>query len=436
MKPFFEHDCLLSTPTAKSLFQEVVNLPVTDAFTKLTAKEIAENSQFENITELLIDRDPKKLEAMRFFGIDEYYITGEAGAFERFQKWAETLPCLIGNPLYYRSHFELQKFFSVQEPLSPATAEKIWTAANQKIQTENLSIWSLFKQFGVTSLHTPQDPTASLVWHQKIAEDGLCPAKVYPSFCADKALSPTSSTFKKWVEALAESCSASIATLADLQARLVERLLFFKSLGAKSAIQMISLSKLPECSYETADAAFQKAKNQLPLTQSELSEYQGVMLQFLAKKYQDYGFTMAIQTTTEAASHTVITLLEQLSREHKLPKILLATTEPSHYPSLAKAAVSSKISGSIRLFFKGMPYQKDDLHFLLKAVSQNGLLPCFAGICAGGNSVLSYPFYEYFRQILCDFLGNLVESGEYPNYADLLKKFVKDITFETLNSYL
>ena len=131
-----------------------------------------------------------------------------------------------------------------------------------------------------------------------------------------------------------------------------------------------------------------------------------------------------------------ITLLEQLSREHKLPKILLATTEPSHYPSLAKAAVSSKISGSLRLFFKGMPYQKDDLQFILKAVSKNGILPCFAGICAGGNSLLSYPFYEYFRQNLCDFLGNLVESGEYPNYADLLKKFVKDITFETLNSYL
>lgn len=435
MKPFSDKDFLLTTQTAKTLFQSVAGLPVIDFFTQQNPKIIAENRRFENITEFLIDQDPKKQQAMRTHGIDEYYITGESGAYERFQKWAETLPCLIGNPLYHSTHLELQRYFSVFDPLSPATAEKIWNTANQKIAQENFTVFEILKRFHIKSLHIPQNPADSLWDYQAIRDDGGCPAEVSPVFCADAPLSANAPSFPEWLTQLEESCSTSISTLSELQSCLVERLLFFKSMGAKSAVQTLVLPELRESSYEKADSAFQKAKKGLPLSQEEQWEYQGFLLRFLTKKYQDYGFTMGIRIQGEQITRSVISLLEQVNKEHKLPKTLITITDPSQYPTLVRAVVSSEISGFIKLFCDGMLYRKEDLLLVLKAVAENGILPDFIGLSSGGDGLLSYPSQEYFRRLVCEFFGSLAEAGEYPAYLDLLKKFAGNIAYENTAQY-
>ncbi len=437
MNRFSDKDFLLTTPTAKSLFQSIAGLPVIDCCCSLTAKEIAEGSCFDNISKLWLNGDPKKLQAMRAFGIDEYYITGEAGDYEKFQKWAETVPYLPQNPLYHRTHLELQRYFGIFDPLSPVTAEQIWNQANRVIAAGGFSASELFQKFNVETVCTPEDPVDSLLWHQKIAEDGICSAKVLPAFCPHNAFAIESPAFSDWLAQLEGVCSQAIESYASLQSCLTERLLFFKSVGGKTALQTLSLSLTEPATAEQADAIFRKAKNKQPLTQTETAAYQAHLLSFLAKKYQDYGFSLEIQAETAEAALGVVTLLEKVNQEHKLPKIVIAPKNLSDANNLAKRIHQSNIAGLIRMGgCEEMFYQKDAIKEMLHMVATNGILPLFTGFSTGMNGILSYPAHEYFRRVLSDFLGDLVESGEYPNYIDLLKKFAKDIAYENKKQYL
>lgn len=436
MNQFCDKNFLLTTPTARTLFQTVAGLPVIDCHSQLTAKEIAENKQFDNITELWITNDQEKLQAMRAIGLDEYYITGEAGNYEKFQKWAETVPTLLGNPLYHRTHMELQRYFGIFEPLSPANAEQIWNRTNEVICGGSFSMFDLFKKFQVEVICTPEDPANELIWHQKLSEDGNCPAKVLPAFCPDGALKIKSTAFLEWLSKLEAACSQEINSYAALQACLLERLLYFKSLGCKTTLQTLSVPLKQASQTEAAETVFQKARNNQPLTVEECASYQAQLISFLVKKYQDYGFAMEIHTENEAVATSVIGLLEQIAKEHKLPKTVLTPKIPSDTGKLAKKLCSSEIAGMIRIGgCEGLAYEKLAIKKMLKSVANNGILPLFHGFSTEAGGLLSYPAHEYFRRVLCDVLGNLVESGEYPNYTDLLKKFAKDICYENKKSY-
>ncbi len=430
MKPFFNEDFLLTQPAAKGFFQAIAGLPVVDFFCKLNPTEIAENRHFENITQLLLTNDAEKLQAMRLHGIDEYYISGEAGDYEKFQKFAETIPCLLGNPLYHRTHLELNRYFHIVTPLSPATVEQIWNNANEKITKGNLCVYEIFKKFHVEAVHIPENITASLDCYQGISENGLCPAKVFPAFCPDRALYAKNKAFTDWTQKMEECCSTPIETLSALQICLTERLLYFKSIGTRTSVHTVDFPYKKDPSFEKADAAFQKAKRGLALTPDELIEYQSSIFCFLVKKYRDYGFTLQIQIRNQNNIKPLIALLEQLNQEQKLPKIIISAIDAMHYKMLAKIIAQSKIAGSIRMSVVGMSYQKDALHSVLQNVATYGILPDFAGFSSGSSRVLSYSSQEYFRRVLCEFLGTLVENGEYPNYQDLLKKFATDISYE------
>lgn len=436
MNRFSDKDFLLTTPTAKSLFQSIAGLPVIEYHCSLSAEEIAENKQFDNITKLWLEGDQEKLQAMRAFGIDEYYITGEAGDYEKFQKWAETVPYLPQNPLYHRTHLELQRYFGIYDPLSPATAEQIWNQTNRVIAAGGFSASELFRKFNVETVCTPEDPADSLMWHQKIAEDGICSAKVLPAFCPNKALAIETPDFSNWLMQLEEVCSRKIESYASLQSCLTERLLFFKSMGGKTALQTLSLSLTEPITEEQAEEIFHKAKNKQTLTTEERATYQANLLSFLSKKYQDYGFAMEIHVETAEAASGVVSLLEKVAQEHKLPKTSISPKNLSDVETLAKKIHQSKIAGFIRMSgCDEMFYQKAAIKKLLQTVATYGVLPLFSGFSTDMGGILSYPAHEYFRRVLSDFLGELAESGEYPNYADLLKKFAKDIAYENAKNY-
>ena len=127
MKQFMDKDFLLSTPTAQHLFHDyAAKMPILDYHCHINPKEIAENRKFENITQVWLGGDHYKWRQMRTNGVDEKYITGDASDREKFQKWAETLEKLIGNPLYHWSHLELQRYFGYNGHLNGQTAEEVW----------------------------------------------------------------------------------------------------------------------------------------------------------------------------------------------------------------------------------------------------------------------------------------------------------------------
>ncbi|MBO5408529.1 MAG: glucuronate isomerase [Clostridia bacterium] len=436
MKQFSDKDFLLNTKTAKALFQNIAGLPIIDCHSKLSPEEIAKNKTFQNITELWLS-DPEKQAAMRRYKVEEHYITGEAGDYEKFRKWADVVPSLIGSALYHQTHLELQRIFGIYEPLSPATAERVWNRTSALLCSERFGAFELFKKFNVQLICTPVDVADSLVWHQKIAEEGVCPAKVFPTFSAQKAFDIGSKDFSQWVSSLEEVCSREIKDYFSLQSCLVERLLFFKSVGSKTAILRISSAIGSEPSFEHTDAIFQKAREQKSLSQTEIAEYQAHLLSFLMKKYADYNFTAELELTDGDLSKNTIVCLTQLSKEHALPKIILSCEQCSDYDTLAKAVGSADSSYDLRL---GVPsnlsYRKSAIHTVLTKTAEQGLLPKCTGFSTCSDSFLSYPAHEYFRRILCNYLGDLVEAGEYPNYPELLRKFATDIAYRNRKQLL
>lgn len=429
MKQFADKDFSLNTKTAESLFRSIGGLPLIDFHSRLSAEEIATNRTFRNITELWLS-DEEKLSAMRCHGIDEYYITGEAGDYEKFQKWAETVPNLLGSPLYQQTHLELQRFFGIYEPLSPATAERIWNCTNAQITSDNFTVYHLLQKFNVQLIGISQDACDSLEYFTKISEDGLCPAQVLPIFDLTNAMSIADQNFNQWLSILETVCSQEITDYSSLQSCLVERLLFFKSIGSKTAYQTFSGVLTPFATFEQADRAFQKKKKNLALTSQEIAEFQSHLFGFLCKKYRDYGFLAEIEVSDKTVVNSILYFLETLSSEHPIPKIVLSSNCASTYEKIAETIFSSPISKDIQVsFFNEKLYQKNALRTVLSAISSYGLLPRFFGFSSGSKSLLSYPVHEYFRRILADFIGNLIEQGEYPNYPELTKKIAENIAY-------
>ena len=170
MKQFMDKDFLLSTPTAQHLFHDyAAKMPILDYHCHINPREIAENRKFENITQVWLGGDHYKWRQMRTNGVDEKYITGDASDREKFQKWAETLEMAIGNPLYHWSHLELQRYFGIDTPLSPETAEKIWNESKEKIKKGGFTPRELIASSNVFALCTTDDPVDSLEWHDEKA---------------------------------------------------------------------------------------------------------------------------------------------------------------------------------------------------------------------------------------------------------------------------
>ena len=178
MKEFMGADFLLSNKTAVELFSSIKDMPIIDYHCHLSPKEIAQNKTFSNITEIWLYGDHYKWRAMRSYGIDEYYITGDATDYEKFLKWASVVPMLIGNPLYHWTHLELQRFFGIYEPLSPLTADEIWNKANEIIKREDFNVFNIFKRFNVKALCTTDDPVDSLKYHIELAGNPQCETMV------------------------------------------------------------------------------------------------------------------------------------------------------------------------------------------------------------------------------------------------------------------
>ena len=104
---FIHDDFLLTNQTSRNLYHEyAAKMPIIDYHCHLPPEEIAENKTWSTITELWLDGDHYKWRAMRSNGVDENYITGNANHWDRFSRWAETMPELIGNPLYHWNQLE------------------------------------------------------------------------------------------------------------------------------------------------------------------------------------------------------------------------------------------------------------------------------------------------------------------------------------------
>ncbi len=302
MKPFMDKDFLLSTDVAKELYHEIAEkAPILDYHCHIDPKDIATDKSYDNIFQVWLGKPPigdhYKWRQMRVNGVPEEYITGDKPDREKFQMWAETLPKLIGNPLYHWSHLELRKYFGYEGYLNGDTAEEVWNLCNEKLHDPSMSVRNIIKQSNVKLICTTDDPIDTLEWHQKLKDDASFDVKVLPAWRPDKLNNIELPTFAPYIAKLAERSGITITDMASLEKAVADRLDFFQSMGCSVTDHGVRYVAYAPAEKSELDAILKKAMNGEAVTTEEAAKYKTAMLLFLAKEYNKRDMVMQIHLT-------------------------------------------------------------------------------------------------------------------------------------------
>jgi glucuronate isomerase len=463
MKSFIQDDFLLNTEAGKVLFHDYAKqMPIYDYHCHLNPKEIAENKKFKNMTEIWLYGDHYKWRAMRSMGIDENYITGSADDFEKFQIWAKTVPYTIGNPLYHWTHLELKKFFDVDLLLNEETSREIWEHCNTVLKQDSMSTQSIIKRSNVKMIGTTDDPIDSLQYHKDIKENPNIQTMVLPSFRPDKALNINLSGFKDYINQMAEVTNLNISTYDELLKALEMRIQYFHEAGCRISDHAFETLPYEETTLGEVSIIFAKGIKGVPVTKLEEDKYKTFTMMFMGRLFSSLGWTMqlhigAVRNTRANMfeklgpdtgydsindyhlAKPLNQLLNSLDKENSLPKTIIYSLNPIHNYVVASAAGNFQgggVKGKVQ-FGSGWWFQdqKDAMRAQMKDLANIGLLSTFIGMLTDSRSFLSYTRHEYFRRILCELLGEWVESGEAPRDYQLLGNIVQDICFNNAASY-
>ncbi len=462
MKRFMDADFLLSTETAKKLFEAADSEPIFDWHCHLPPKDIYENRTPRDIAELWLAGDHYKWRGMRGVGIDEEYITGSKSPYEKFKAWASAMPEFIGNPLYHWTHLELQRYFGIYETLNEKTCDEIWEKANSMIAAGGFTPRELIEKSNVYCVCTTDDPADTLEYHKLLAEDTSFRCKVLPAFRPDKALAIEAPSFIPWLDTLKKVSGKKISTYKELKEVLLERIELFEKMGCRATDHAFTPVPYVRMNDEDIEKVFAKAVNGEEISGYEAEGYKTELFRFLAKEYYKKGWGMEIHIgpmrnnntkmfrklgpdtgydsiADNEVAYKLSRLLDSLDVEDSLPRTVLFTLNPKDNYVLGtmlgnfqSSEAASKIQFGTAWWFND---NIDGMREQIKALGNLGVLSKFIGMVTDSRSFLSYPRHEYFRRIVCEFIGNLVENGEYPDDMEFLCRTVKNIAFGNAKEY-
>ena len=463
MKPFMDKDFLLQTDVAKELYHNhAAKMPIFDYHCHINPKEIAEDKQFKNMTEIWLYGDHYKWRGMRTNGVEERYCTGEASDWEKFEKWAETVPNTLRNPLYHWTHLELKRFFGVEELLSPSTAKAIWDECNAKLQTPEYSCRGIIKMANVHTICTTDDPVDSLEYHRAIKADGF-ETEVLPAWRPDKAMAvENTTTFNQYIDKLEDVAKTNISSFSELMAALDSRHEFFHANGCRLSDHGVETVIAEDYSERDIANIFEKVRGGSDLTVDEVKKFQSAMLYEFGIMDHSRGWTQQFHIGALRNNNTRLfnalgpdtgfdsigdfeiarplsKLLNRLDIENKLSKTILYNLNPRDNELIATMIGNfqdGSVSGKMQ-FGSGWWFldQKDGMERQMNALSNLGLLSRFVGMLTDSRSFLSYTRHEYFRRTLCNLLGKDVENGEVPYDMNLLGTMVENICFNNAKEY-
>ncbi|MDU1854298.1 MAG: glucuronate isomerase [Clostridium baratii] len=463
MKKFMDKDFLLENEVAKVLYHNYASkVPVFDYHCHLVPMEIATNHKFKNLTEMWLYHDHYKWRAMRSYGIDEKYITGDASDYEKFYEFAKMMPYLIGNPIYHWSHLELKRFFGVEETLSEKTASTIWEKCNKEIKENKLTAKKLIEMANVEYIGTTDDPVDDLKYHKQIKEDSNFKCIVAPTFRPEKAMKIKNEGFAEYIKLLGEVSNCEIKSFADLEKALETRLDYFYENGCMITDHSLERVNFVNFSCEEVNNIFVRALNGEEISEKEAAIYSVAVLISLGKMYSNRNMIMQLHIGALRNNNTrmfskvgadagfdsiddgeiaysLSKILDALDKENNLPKTILYCLNPKDNEVIGTMIGNfqgGNIKGKIQ-FGSGWWFndQKDGMERQMTALSQLGLISQFVGMVTDSRSFLSYTRHEYFRRILCNYLGSLVESGQYPYDEEILGEIVENICYKNAKKY-
>lgn len=474
MKQFLNENFLLQTETAQKLYHDYAKkMPIYDFHNHLSAQEMYENKSLGNLANAWLDHDHYKWRAMRSNGVDENLITGHLNPdgslkqnlspdydYKRYLAFVDTLQNSIGNPLYHWSHLELQRYFGITEPLTSKNAKEVWDKCNELLAKKDFFPRGLLEMQNVKVLCTTDDPLDDLEYHKKLAQDWKN-VKVLPSFRPDIVLNAEGSAFADYISKLQEITGKKIKDLNSMLEALGERMDYFKSCGSLVSDHSLESNFYLPSSYDDVNYIFEKAWIGKKLSSEEIAKYKGYVLVELGKMYAQKGFVMQIHIGALRDNNLAMLqvagknigedsladfnfasqlgavlnqIYSQSARMGNEPKVILYNLNPKDNETLATMAANFRncIFGPAWWFND----HKDGIEQQLRVYARTQVLGKFIGMLTDSRSFLSFPRHEYFRRILCNFVGNLVENGEYPDDIEQLGKMMMDISYNNACSFV
>ncbi len=468
MKAFMDENFLLKTPTAQELYHEhAEGRPIIDYHCHLIPRMVAENKRFESIAQIWLMGDHYKWRAMRSNGIDERFCTGsDTSDWEKFEKWAETVPYTLRNPLYHWTHLELKTAFGINETLNPTNARAIFDKCNDMISNDpKFTPRGLMKHYRVEVVCTTDDPVDTLEWHRMVADDPTATTRMLPTWRPDAGMNIEATAWRAYIKKLEEVSDTAITTFADLTAALQKRHDFFAQMGCRLSDHGIEEFYDEPYTEAAIDAIVAKALCGQELTTEEIRQYKHAYLKaqgemdcragwtqqyhygairnnnsrMMAQLGADTGFdSIGEFATAKAMSH----FLDELNTEGMLTKTIIYNLNPCANEVVATMLGNfqdGSVAGKIQ-FGSGWWFldQKDGMERQMNALSLLGLLSRFVGMLTDSRSFLSYPRHEYFRRTLCNLVGQDIEDGliPYTGYEEQrVNEMIEDISYNNAKRF-
>ncbi len=462
---YIHDDFLLAGRQAQDLYHSFAeSLPIIDYHCHLPPGEIAGNRNFENLTQAWLAGDHYKWRAMRACGVDERFITGGAPDREKFEKWAETVPQTLRNPLYHWTHLELRRPFGITDRLlNPRTAKGIWEECNAKLATPEYSTRGILKRMNVEVVCTTDDPVDTLEHHRKMNGDPGLKTKVFPAFRPDRAMAVDDPpAFARYAAKLAEASGLEIKTYGDFVEALRKRHDYFHQVGARLSDHGLDIPYGGDYTESEIKTVFSRALRGERSDDAEVAKFKSALLHELAVMDREKGWVQqfhigALRSTRSRMRRTIgadagfdsigdreaardlAKFLDRLDAEEKLAKTILYNINPRDNEVFATMAgnfqdgsVPGKMQYGAAWWFLD---QLDGMTRQLEALSNMGVLSLFVGMTTDSRSFLSYPRHEYFRRLLCGILGREMAEGLLPDDRELVGRMVSDICYSNAKRY-
>jgi len=459
----FTDDFLLQTKTAKTLYHDYAeDMPIYDYHCHIPAEKIANDHNFDNLTGIWLYGDHYKWRAMRTNGVDERYCTGDASDWEKFEKWAQTVPYTLRNPLFHWTHLELKRPFGITKYLNTDTAQEIYETCSEMLRVAEFGVRNIMRKMNVKVICTTEGPLDTLKHHKKIREDGF-EIKVHTAYRPDKGLAvEDNGALNAWIDKLEQIADMDINNFASYLAALRKRHNYFHENGCRLSDYGIETAYAEDYTEKEIVKIFDKIRTGKELKGCEQLKFKSAMMNEFARMDHASGWVMQLHLGALRNNNTrlleklgpdtgfdtigdfeiakpLVRFLDRLDKDNKLAKTILYNLNPRDNELLAAMIGSFQDGSSPGKMQYGSSWwfldQKDGMEKQIDALSNMGLLSRFVGMLTDSRSFLSYPRHEYFRRILCNMLGGDVEEGLLPNDLPLLGGMVEDICFNNAKNY-